>query len=215
MALALGVARLVPPQRPHWRSPRRSRTVRASASFPVFEKLVGTWDDNVRYVNGDLTESNVFFGTQGTFLTGTRTISIENDVVTLESCTTFPNGKTLNLSFKGKRVEEAFGLKDVVRFDRVVLDVEEKKPIGYYPIVLLAAEHPKPVDNDSETRNKNSTFDVVIVREVMVETGKTVLAETITLLDFGDAGVEAAHASQEIGVDGELGGVQLWRSTRR
>ncbi len=62
--------------------------------------------------------------------------------------------------------------------------------------------------------HENAAFDVIIVREVKVGTGKTVLAETITLLDEGCC--EASHASQEIDADtGGLGGVQLWRSVKR
>jgi len=209
MALAFGaaVARLHAPLR---RSHRRcSRAVHVSAHFPVFEKMVGTWHDSVRYVAPDLVETEMFHDSDEKFLTGERTISIADDVVTLTSATTFPDGRTLNLKFHGKRVAEAFGLRNVVRFDRVPLDGEEAHGNASFPIALLAAEHPKPPHGD-----ENAAFDVIIVREVMVGTGKTVLAETITLLDEGCC--EASYASQEIDADtGGLGGVQLWRSVKR
>ena len=48
--------------------------------------------------------------------------------VKLRSSTTFPNGKVLELSFVGERVEEAFGLHDVVRFERVANEGEDEKP---------------------------------------------------------------------------------------
>ena len=52
----------------------------------------------------------------------------------------------------------------------------------------------------------------MIVREVSVETGETVLAETITLINHASIGTWAAHSAQEITADGKLGGVQLWKS---
>lgn len=116
----------------------------------------------------------------------------------------FPNGKTLELSFVGARVSEAFGLKDVVKFERVPLDGEEAAPPGYYPIVLLASEHPVLKDQPS--------FDTVVVREVLLETGRVLLSETITLLPSNTGEMEAIHAAQEVKEDGSLGGVQLWRS---
>ena len=136
--------------------------------------------------------------------------------VKLRSSTTFPNGKVLELSFVGERVEEAFGLHDVVRFERVANEGEDEKPKGYYPIVILASEHPALDDQKS--------WDHVVVREVMADTGRVLLSETITLIpastigsDGGDAPtpfLEATHVAQEVKEDGSLGGVQLWRSTR-
>ena len=131
--------------------------------------------------------------------------------ITLRSSTTFPDGKVLELSFVGERVQEAFGLKDVVKFERVANKGEEAKPKGYYPIVLLASEHPNLDDQKS--------WDHVVVREVMADTGRVLLSETITLIPGsvspeGDAPVlESAHVAQEVKEDGSLGGVQLWRST--
>jgi len=135
--------------------------------------------------------------------------------VKLRSSTTFPNGKVLELSFVGERVEEAFGLHDVVRFERVANEGEDEKPKGYYPIVILASEHPALDDQKS--------WDHVVVREVMADTGRVLLSETITLVPgstvdtAGDAptpSLEATHVAQEVKEDGSLGGVQLWRSTR-
>ena len=135
--------------------------------------------------------------------------------VKLRSSTTFPNGKVLELSFVGERVEEAFGLHDVVRFERVANEGEDEKPKGYYPIVILASEHPALDDQKS--------WDHVVVREVMADTGRVLLSETITLIPASTIGsdgdaptpfLEATHVAQEVKEDGSLGGVQLWRSTR-
>ena len=218
MSLAAGgrVARVAPLRR----APRTRCTscppVAASA-FPVFEKMVGTWEDNIRYVEPELENTAVK-------LVGVREFAIDGDVVKLKSSTRFPNGKTLRLAFEGRRVKEAYGLKNVVRFDRVPWDEvedgaspETAPESGVYPIVLLAAEHPGenvlglyPGYSDEPI----PTYDVVIVREVSVETGETVLAETITLIDHASIGTWAAHSAQEITADGKLGGVQLWKSAR-
>ena len=134
-------------------------------------------------------------------LLGTRTVTLPgDDTVLLRSSTEFPNGKTLNLAFVGRRVDEAHGLKDIVRFDRVALPGEEAKPEGYFPIVLLASEHPARGPED---------FDVVVVREVLADEGRTLLTETVTLVE---GGLEACHVAQELTESGGLGGVQLWRS---
>lgn len=70
----------------------------------------------------------------------------QDGAVTLRSSTVFPNGKTLELSFVGTRVSEAFGLKDVVKFERVPLEgqgQEAPQAAGYYPIVLLVGARVK------------------------------------------------------------------------
>jgi hypothetical protein len=186
----------------------------------VFEKMVGTWEDNIRYVEPELEKTPVK-------LVGVRDFKIVGDAVFLKSSTRFPNGKTLKLAFEGKRVEEAYGLKNVVRFDRVPweggpLEPEEECAFPktapedcYYPIVLLAAEHPgdKVLGlYPGYSAEPIPTYDVIILREVSVETGETVLAETITLFDDSTLGLWAAHSAQEITAGGKLGGVQLWRS---
>lgn len=139
-------------------------------------------------------------------------VTPDGAAVTLRTSTVFPNGKTLELSFVGTRTAEAFGLKDVVRFERVPLEGEAKVPAGYYPIVLVASEHPALDDQ--------SSYDVVVVREVLAETGRVLLSETITLLpppaEEDTSGVgEAVHSVQEVLEDGSLGGVQLWRSRKK
>ena len=164
--------------------------------FPVFRKMAGSWTDSVRYVAADMQETPLR-------LVGTRTVTLPgDDTVLLRSSTAFPNGKTLNLAFVGRRVEEAHGLKDIVRFDRVALPGEEAKPEGYFPIVLLASEHPARRPED---------FDVVVVREVLADEGRTLLSETVTLVET-ESGLEACHVAQELTESGGLGGVQLWRS---
>ena len=166
----------------------------ASNPFPVFRKMAGSWTDSVRHVAADMQETPLR-------LLGTRTVTLPgDDTVLLRSSTEFPNGKTLNLAFVGRRVDEAHGLKDIVRFDRVALPGEEAKPEGYFPIVLLASEHPARGPED---------FDVVVVREVLADEGRTLLTETVTLVE---GGLEACHVAQELTESGGLGGVQLWRS---
>ena len=221
LAAAGRVARVAPLRRARPPARRASRAPVAASAFPVFEKMVGKWEDNIRYVAPALDKTPVK-------LVGVREFAVEGDVVTLKSSTRFPNGKTLRLAFEGRRVKEAYGLKNVVRFDRVPWDdapdstdpeeCEFPKTAPddcYYPIVLLAAEHPGknvlglyPGFSDEPI----PTYDVVIVREISVETGETVLAETITLIEHESIGTWAAHSAQEITADGELGGVQLWRS---
>ena len=221
LAAAGRVARVAPLRRARAPARRASRAPVAASAFPVFEKMVGKWEDNIRYVAPALDKTPVK-------LVGVREFAVEGDVVTLKSSTRFPNGKTLRLAFEGRRVKEAYGLKNVVRFDRVPWDdapdstepeeCEYPKTAPddcYYPIVLLAAEHPGknvlglyPGFSDEPI----PTYDVVIVREISVETGETVLAETITLIEHESIGTWAAHSAQEITADGKLGGVQLWRS---
>ena len=221
LAAAGRVARVAPLRRARPPARHVSRAPVAASAFPVFEKMVGKWEDNIRYVAPALDKTPVK-------LVGVREFAVEGDVVTLKSSTRFPNGKTLRLAFEGRRVKEAYGLKNVVRFDRVPWDdapdstepeeCEYPKTAPddcYYPIVLLAAEHPGknvlglyPGFSDEPI----PTYDVVIVREISVETGETVLAETITLIEHESIGTWAAHSAQEITADGKLGGVQLWRS---
>lgn len=101
---------------------------------------------------------------------------------------------------------------------------------GHY---RAASEHPALDDQPG--------YDAVVVREVLAETGRVLLSETITLLpgrgwddntaatsrsEGGDAGEgaaaapacpsasEAVHSAQEVQEDGSLGGVQLWRSRK-
>ena len=219
IAAAGRVARVAPLRRARPPARRASRSPVEASAFPVFEKMVGTWEDNIRYIEPELEKTPVK-------LVGVREFAIDGDVVTLKSSTRFPNGKTLRLAFEGRRVKEAYGLKNVVRFDRVPWDeeVEEEEECEfpktapddcYYPIVLLAAEHPgKNVLGlyPGYSNEPIPTYDVVIVREVSVETGETVLAETITLIDDESLGTWAAHSAQEITAEGKLGGVQLWRS---
>lgn len=219
LAAAGRVARVAPLRRARPPARRASRSPVAASAFPVFEKMVGTWEDNIRYIEPELEKTPVK-------LVGVREFAIDGDVVTLKSSTRFPNGKTLRLAFEGRRVKEAYGLKNVVRFDRVPWDEEEDEEEEcefpktapddcYYPIVLLAAEHPgKDVLGlyPGYSNEPIPTYDVVIVREVSVETGETVLAETITLIDDASIGTWAAHSAQEITAEGKLGGVQLWRS---
>jgi hypothetical protein len=146
IAAAGRVARVAPLRRARPPARRASRSPVAASAFPVFEKMVGTWEDNIRYIEPELEKTPVK-------LVGVREFAIDGDVVTLKSSTRFPNGKTLRLAFEGRRVKEAYGLKNVVRFDRVPWDeeVEEEEECEfpktapddcYYPIVLLAAEHP-------------------------------------------------------------------------
>ena len=44
------------------------------------------------------------------------------------------------------------------------------------------------------------------------EPGRVLLSETITLMDGAEL---AGHTAQELQEDGSLGGVQLWRSTKK
>lgn len=205
--VSLAPRRAVPPARRAHRAPpllasadRTPSSPGDSAAvpdpFPVFRKMAGSWSDSVRYVAADMQETPLR-------LVGTRTVTLPgDDTVLLRSSTAFPNGKTLNLAFVGRRVEEAHGLKDIVRFDRVALPGEEAKPEGYFPIVLLASEHPARRPED---------FDVVVVREVLADEGRTLLSETVTLVET-EGGLEACHVAQELTESGGLGGVQLWRS---
>ncbi|EEH51219.1 uncharacterized protein MICPUCDRAFT_43393 [Micromonas pusilla CCMP1545] len=174
----------------------------SASAFPVFRKMEGRWEDAVRYVHATMET------TPKIRLTGTREIRVADDgTVSLRSKTTFPGGKVLELAFAGERVDEAFGLKNVVKFVRTPLEREAEPVEGYYPIVLLASEHPAEEDHGS--------FDVVVVREVLAETGRTLLSECITLIDKEGGGTEASHVAQEVNEDGSLGGVQLWRSVLR
>ena len=66
----------------------------------------------------------------------------DDGTVSLRSKTTFPGGKVLELAFAGERVDEAFGLKNVVKFVRTPLEREAEPVEGYYPIVLLVSKAP-------------------------------------------------------------------------
>lgn len=224
LALAPSRARApprVPPLRSRARAPPARRTPRSSSStnapsssrddddppYPVLRLMQGTWTDSVRYVDATLTETPLR-------LRGTRTIALADDgTVELRSSTTFPGGKVLDLRFVGERVAAAEGgLKDVVRFRRVPLEPDDEGSSDaasetYFPIVLLASEHPaRPGEDD---------HDALIVREVLAESGRVLLSETVHLVKDEAGGVtEAAHAAQEVAEDGSLGGVQLWRSRK-
>mmetsp|Transcript_19349 Transcript_19349/g.49701 ORF Transcript_19349/g.49701 Transcript_19349/m.49701 type:complete len:240 (+) Transcript_19349:108-827(+) len=176
-----------------WASAGNSAPTEASA-YPVFSRMAsrgGLWVDSVRYVQPALEE------TPRVRLSGTTRVTVEEQAgrVRMATATVFPNGKTLEMTFSGGYEDEAFGLKGVVRLERE----------GGGPVVLLASEHPAQEDQDS--------FDTLIVREVLAETGRVLLTNTITLIGGDDgAALEAVHTAQEIQEDGSLGGVQLWRS---
>ena len=110
--------------------------------------MIGEWEDSIRYVGEGLEE------TPRVKLEAKTCIEIDDDAqyVSLSSRTEFPTGKTLEMHFTGTRVEEAYGLKNVVKLVR-----------EGGPIVLLASEHPALEDQ--------SSFDTIIVREVLAETG--------------------------------------------
>ena len=143
LAAAGRIARVAPLRRARAPARRASRAPVAASAFPVLEKMVGKWEDNIRYIEPELDKTPVK-------LVGVREFAVEGDVVTLKSSTRFPNGKTLRLAFEGRRVKEAYGLKNVVRFDRVPWDdaPDSTEPEEcefpktapddcYYPIVLL------------------------------------------------------------------------------
>ena len=125
-------------------------------------------------------------------------------------------------------MKEAYGLKNVVRFDRVPgttpptapnrKSASSRKPRPTTVIIPSSCSRRSTRERTARSlprvqrRADPDGCDVVIVREISVETGETVLAETITLIEHESIGTWAAHSAQEITADGKLGGVRRWRS---
>lgn len=93
----------------------------------------------------------------------------QDGAVTLRSSTVFPNGKTLELSFVGTRASEAFGLKDVVKFERVPLEGQEApQAAGYYPIVLLVGASVKGMRLTGGERGRVTTHRTHRTRQIFL-----------------------------------------------
>ena len=161
--------------------------------FPVLSQIDGiNWEGKCRYVDGNLKPAN-FILTGGTrYDLGRRNAKKKDaddkdssdDMCTLTSFLVFPDGRSRNVQFKGKRGSLE---RPSMRLD----------PVGEGgPIYMVLTEMPP---------------DTVLLNEVDKATGKIVMTCSLSIINGGQELVQVSHEVGDAKSDMPIEGHQIWR----